>query len=174
MSIEKIIAEAIENNPLKMKEAFEEEMNSRIRIALEEKYKKMMAKEEDEDEDEDEDDDDDDLDEGSIKGSGTDRKAQLKKAFRAGEKDTRQFNTPGGYPSNKPKSRADRGIKNAYAAGRKSDSGGSTPVGDRRSQAQDELQRAKAKRSLELARRARERGDMDAAKKHAQAAYAKK
>ena len=69
MSIEKIVVEAINNNPLKMKEAFEEEMNGRIRAALEEKYKKMMKKEEDdeceddEDEDEDEDDEDEDEDE---------------------------------------------------------------------------------------------------------------
>jgi len=59
MSIEKIVAEAIDNNPLKMKEAFEEEMNARVRAALEEKYKKMMKKEnDDEEEDEDEDEDD--------------------------------------------------------------------------------------------------------------------
>jgi len=66
MSIEKIVVEAINNNPLKMKEAFEEEMNGRIRAALEEKYKKMMKKEEDDecedDEDEDEDEDDEDED----------------------------------------------------------------------------------------------------------------
>jgi hypothetical protein len=43
MSIEKIIAEAIENNPLKLKEAFEEEMNARVRAALEEKYKEMTT-----------------------------------------------------------------------------------------------------------------------------------
>ncbi|MGY8864285.1 MAG: hypothetical protein ACKVJK_01515 [Methylophagaceae bacterium] len=43
MSIEKIIAEAIENNPLKLKEAFEEEMNARVRAALEEKYKEMTS-----------------------------------------------------------------------------------------------------------------------------------
>jgi len=61
MSIEKIVVEAINNNPLKMKEAFEEEMNGRIRAALEEKYKKMMKKEEEED-DEDEDDEDEDED----------------------------------------------------------------------------------------------------------------
>lgn len=72
MSIEKIVVEAINNNPLKMKEAFEEEMNGRIRAALEEKYKKMMKKEEDdeceddEDEDEDEDDEDEDDEEDEI------------------------------------------------------------------------------------------------------------
>ena len=37
MSIEKIVAEAINNNPLRMKEAVEEEMNIRIRAALQEK-----------------------------------------------------------------------------------------------------------------------------------------
>lgn len=46
MSIEKIIAEAIENNPLKLKEAFEDEMNARIRTALEAKYKEMTGTEE--------------------------------------------------------------------------------------------------------------------------------
>ena len=66
MSLEKIVAGAIENNPLEMKESFEEEMKARILAALEEKYKKMAMKEEededeedDEDEDEDEDDDED-------------------------------------------------------------------------------------------------------------------
>jgi hypothetical protein len=60
MSIEKIIAEAIDNNPLKMKEAFEEEMNSRIRASLEEKYKEMTEGKVKEDEDEDEEDEDED------------------------------------------------------------------------------------------------------------------
>ena len=65
MSIEKIVAEAIDNNPLKLKEAFEEEMSLRLRAALEEKYKKMMAKEsecEDDEDEEDEDDEDEDED----------------------------------------------------------------------------------------------------------------
>jgi predicted phage gp36 major capsid-like protein len=67
MSIEKIIATAIDNNPLKLKEAFDEEMSARIRTALEEKYRdRMDAKEEDDededDEDESEDDDSDDSD----------------------------------------------------------------------------------------------------------------
>ena len=61
MSLEKIVAEAMENKPLEMKEAFEEEMKARVLAALEEKYKKMAMKEEDdEDEDEDKDEDDDD------------------------------------------------------------------------------------------------------------------
>lgn len=67
MSIEKIVAEAVDNNPLKLKEAFEEEMNARIRAALEEKYAEMteakVAENGDEDEDEDEDEYDDDHDE---------------------------------------------------------------------------------------------------------------
>jgi hypothetical protein len=63
MSIEKIVVEAINNNPLKMKEAFEEEMNGRIRAALEEKYKKMMKKEEDDEDCEDDEDDEDEDDE---------------------------------------------------------------------------------------------------------------
>ena len=63
MSLEKIVAEAMENKPLEMKEAFEEEMKARVLAALEEKYKKMAMKEEEDDEDEDEDEDEDDDDE---------------------------------------------------------------------------------------------------------------
>lgn len=44
MSVEKIIAHAMENNPLKVKETFAEEMTSRITMALEEKYKKTSGK----------------------------------------------------------------------------------------------------------------------------------
>jgi hypothetical protein len=61
MSLEKIVADAIENKPLDMKEAFAEEMKTRIATALEEKYKKAM-KEEDDEEDEDDDDEDEDED----------------------------------------------------------------------------------------------------------------
>lgn len=67
MSIEKIVAEAVDNNPLKLKEAFEEEMNARIRAALEEKYAEMteakVAENGDEEEDEDEDEMDDESEE---------------------------------------------------------------------------------------------------------------
>lgn len=64
MSLEKIAQLALENKPLEMKEAFEEEMNLRIQAALEEKYKKAMkAESDDEDEDDDEDDDEEDEDE---------------------------------------------------------------------------------------------------------------
>lgn len=50
MSIEKIVAEAIDNNPLQMKAALEEEMNVRIRAALQEKYREMTEGVEAEDE----------------------------------------------------------------------------------------------------------------------------
>jgi len=94
MSIEKIIAEAIENNPLKLKEAFEEEMNARIRTALEEKYKEMTTPseeteevveeteelvEEDEEESEEEESDDDD------EGDDEEIVAELKKRHADGE-----------------------------------------------------------------------------------------
>ena len=62
MSLEKIAQMALENKPLEMKEAFEQEMQTRIQAALEEKYKKAMKAEADEDEDDDEDEDEDDDD----------------------------------------------------------------------------------------------------------------
>jgi len=95
MSIEKIIAEAIDNNPLKLKEAFEDEMNARIRTALEEKYKEMTSEEEvvaeeteelveeDEDEsDEEESDDDEDEDEDFDEGACV---REMKKMHKDGE-----------------------------------------------------------------------------------------
>lgn len=66
MSVEKIVAMAAENNPLKLKEAFEEEVNARIARALEEKYKKMAKESEDEDDEDDEEDDEDELNELSF------------------------------------------------------------------------------------------------------------
>lgn len=77
MSLEKIVAEAMAGRPLEMKEAFEEEIQTRIQAALEEKAEAMLAGDEeleeeveeeleeaaDEDDDEDEDDEDDDEDE---------------------------------------------------------------------------------------------------------------
>ena len=80
-----------------------------------------------------------DLEEGSIKGSGTDRKSVLKKAYRSGEQDTRQFNTPGGMSSNKPKRGSDATVKKAYQAGRNSEDGGSAYKGKRRAKPQDTL-----------------------------------
>lgn len=53
MSVQKIIQESLNKNPLGVKEALEEALQDRIRVALEEKYKKMQ-KDEDEDEDLDE------------------------------------------------------------------------------------------------------------------------
>jgi len=95
MSIEKIIAEAIDNNPLKLKEAFEDEMNARIRKALEEKYKEMTSSEEEvvaeeteelveEDEDEsDEEESDDDEDEEEFDEGACVR--EMKKMHKDGE-----------------------------------------------------------------------------------------
>ncbi len=51
MSVQRIIQESIEKNPLGLKEAFAEELSNRIRLALE---AKMNDKDEDEDEDEEE------------------------------------------------------------------------------------------------------------------------
>lgn len=75
MSIEKIVAEAINNNPLRLKEAFEEEMNVRIRAALQDKYQEMTEEVDAEDleeeteelveNDDEEDEDDDDSEEES-------------------------------------------------------------------------------------------------------------
>jgi hypothetical protein len=64
MSLEKIIAAAIEGDAVEVNKSFNEEISSRISLALEEKYKAAMeedleeAKDDDEDEDEDEDDED--------------------------------------------------------------------------------------------------------------------
>ena len=55
MSIEKIIQESINKNPLGMKEALEEELRGRLALALEAKMKKESDDEEDEDEMDDED-----------------------------------------------------------------------------------------------------------------------
>ena len=60
MSLEKIIEHAIGHNPVKMQEAFEEEMAERVRTALEEKYKKMKEEDDEDDDDEDDEDDNDD------------------------------------------------------------------------------------------------------------------
>jgi len=55
MSIENIVKKAMENDPLALKAAFEEEMNSRLQSAIEAKYeqmtegKKKVAEEEEED-----------------------------------------------------------------------------------------------------------------------------
>ena len=75
MSLEKIIAEAIQGNPLNVKELFEEEMQKRVRAALEEKAKAAVAEEEDEDDADEDDSDDEDEDEDDD----ADMKAEMKK-----------------------------------------------------------------------------------------------
>ena len=62
MSIEKIIKESIDQNQNGLKKALEEELRSRVALALEAKMKEEMDDEDDEDED-DEDEDDEDLNE---------------------------------------------------------------------------------------------------------------
>lgn len=62
MSLEKIVAEAMAGKPLEMKEAFQEEMETRIQAALEEKFTAAMEAKEEDDEEDDEDDDEDDDD----------------------------------------------------------------------------------------------------------------
>lgn len=55
MSIEKIIQESINKNPLGMKEALEEELRNRLALALEAKMKKESDDEEDMDDEDEED-----------------------------------------------------------------------------------------------------------------------
>ena len=77
MSLEKIIKEAIDKNPMEMKDAFAEEMQTRIALALEEKYKKAMeAKDSDEDDDDDDDDADEDDDDDEDEADNTDAKSR--------------------------------------------------------------------------------------------------
>lgn len=71
MSIKKIVQEAINENPLKLKAAFEEEIEGRISLALEAKMKKMKEMDDEDEDDEDEDDkdeDDEELDEAKSPG----------------------------------------------------------------------------------------------------------
>jgi len=87
--------------------------------------------------------------EGSIKGSGTDRKAVLKKAFRAGEDDTRRFYS-GNKPTVKPPKgmrdlkkfdakHKDKGIQKAFAGGRAAGDGDETIKGKARMKPQSNL-----------------------------------
>jgi acetyl-CoA carboxylase beta subunit len=48
MSIKKIVEKAVANDPLGLKEAFEEEMQTRVAASIEEKYNKMAKNEEEE------------------------------------------------------------------------------------------------------------------------------
>lgn len=63
MSIHDIIKHSVEKNPLAMKEALEEELRSRIALAIEAKMMDDEDEEEEDDEDEDEDEEEDDEDE---------------------------------------------------------------------------------------------------------------
>lgn len=76
------------------------------------------------------------IEEGSIKGSGTDRKAMLKKAYRRGETKTRDFYQ--GKISSAPKS-YDKGQKAAFKKGTTSNQGSPAAQGAKRSQSQDRL-----------------------------------
>lgn len=57
MSVQKIIQESINMNPLEMKEAIAEELRARVALALEAKMKDDMEDEDDEDEEDDMEDD---------------------------------------------------------------------------------------------------------------------
>jgi hypothetical protein len=59
MSVQKIIQESLNENPLEMKEALVEELRARVALALEAKMKDDEEDDEDEDEDEDDSDEDD-------------------------------------------------------------------------------------------------------------------
>jgi len=76
------------------------------------------------------------LEEGSIKGSGTNRKAMLKKAYRRGETKTRDFYQ--GKISSAPKS-YDAGQKAAFKKGTMSNQGSPAAQGSDRSGSQDRL-----------------------------------
>ena len=93
MSLEKIVQEAMAGRPLEMKEAFEEEIQTRITTKLEERYIEIMeakAKDEDDEEEkddedegeeeEDEDDEDEDEDEKNENFSNALRKAAVAQA----------------------------------------------------------------------------------------------
>ena len=58
MSVQKIIQESINMNPLEMKEAIAEELRARVALALEAKMKDDEDEEEDDMEDEDDEEDD--------------------------------------------------------------------------------------------------------------------
>lgn len=62
MSVEKIINESVNKNPLGLKEALQEELRSRVALALEAK----MADVDDEEDDEDEEDEHEDAEEDSV------------------------------------------------------------------------------------------------------------
>jgi hypothetical protein len=63
MSIQDIIKHSVEKNPLAMKEALEEELRSRIALAIEAKMMDDEDEEEEDEEDEDEDEEEEDEEE---------------------------------------------------------------------------------------------------------------
>ena len=67
MSLEKIVKSALAEQPIEMKEAFEESMKERIAMALEEKYKKMADSADDMEDEADSDDEDDDAEDDKKK-----------------------------------------------------------------------------------------------------------
>lgn len=158
MSLEKIVAEALAGRPLEMKEAFEAEIQTRIQARLEAEYMDVLESKDDDLDEEALDfidamldegyglDDainaivDQELEEGSIKGSGTDRKAQLKKSYRAGEQKTRDFYK--NKMTSAPRT-ADKGVKKAFAAGAGAGDGSPTVQGSKRSSSQDSLKGTK-------------------------------
>ena len=91
MSLQKIIKESVEKNPLGLKEALEEELRNRVSLALEAK----MKEEDDMDDDEDDDDDEDQLDEISKKTLGSYvKKAVDSRADASADKKDYKFGSP--------------------------------------------------------------------------------
>lgn len=95
--------------------------------------------------------------EGSIKGSGTDRKAQLKRAYRSGEHSTDRFyGDRGRSKANtipKPKGmKKDKNLAKAYKAGEYADQSIKPPKGAERSKPQDVLKKPSLNRYLKLQR----------------------
>ena len=89
--------------------------------------------------------------EGSIKGSGTDRKAQLKRAYRSGEHSTDRFyGDRGRSKANtipKPKGmRKDKNLAKAFKTGEYADQSLKPPTGAERSKPQDALKKGAVSR----------------------------
>jgi len=78
------------------------------------------------------------IEEGSIKGSGTDRKSMLKKAYRRGETSTRDLHGKDRKITSAPKS-YDATQNKAFKSGTQSNQGSPAAQGAKRSQSQDRL-----------------------------------
>jgi hypothetical protein len=76
--------------------------------------------------------------EGSIKGSGTDRKAVLKKAYRAGEDETRNLYRRNPTNAKRPNMK-DAGVAKAFKKGEYSNGGSQAAKGAARADSQDRL-----------------------------------